>query len=509
VRIGVIGLYHETNSFSVEVNDTACALLHTGDQVLASAHPRSYIGGFVEAARRPGVHVVPIADVHFVLGGTISARVFEHYLGIILEGLRDAKPLDAIYFALHGAATAEDPYIDGEASLIRAVRQVVGDALPCVATYDFHSNYTDWEIASVVPFPLNTNPHIDAFERGVEAAERLFDIVAGRIHPVTTRIRVPIIGPNIGQSTWSHDPDEERRLPMYQLNLMREELEETTPGLLNLTLQGGFGYSDVPYLGMSVIATADGDLALAERVARHMAEELWARREQILTVRPVVPIDEGVRLAMQHEDGLVCLVDLGDDPGSYCSADSPAVLESLVRHGARDCAVTIRDPNVVKAAMEAGVGATLTMDVGAAIDQRFYKPLKVTGRVKLIDDGDYMIVGPTHGGWGREVRKESFRRENVGPRAVLRIGDRIDVIFSERVTGKDRDFFKSAGVVLEEKRIVVVKSNQAHRASFDPIVAQTYNLDTPGTSTVNYLSLPYRHLPRPIFPIDRDMEWQA
>ena len=123
--------------------------------------------------------------------------------------------------------------------------------------------------------------------------------------------------------------------------------------------------------------------------------------------------------------------------------------------------------------------------------------------------GYTLAFGPTHGGWGREVRKESFRDTSVGPRAVLRIGDKIDVVFSERTTGKDRDFFKSAGIVLEEKRIIVVKSNQAHRASFDPIVAKTYNLDTPGTSTVSYLSLPFSALPRPMYPIDREMQWQA
>ena len=150
--------------------------------------------------------------------------------------------------------------------------------------------------------------------------------------------------------------------------------------------------------------------------------------------------------------------------------------------------------------------------MGASIDQRFYKPLTVTGTVKLIDDGKYMICGPTHGGWGRDVRKESFIEMNVGPRAVLRTGEKLDVIFSEGqhpMSRKDRDYFKSAGIVLEEKKIIVVKSNQAHRASFDPIVAATYNLDSPGVSTVNYLSLPFQHLPRPIYPIDRDMQWQV
>jgi microcystin degradation protein MlrC len=149
------------------------------------------------------------------------------------------------------------------------------------------------------------------------------------------------------------------------------------------------------------------------------------------------------------------------------------------------------------------------MKVGGKIDQRFYQPLEVTGTVRSIDDGNYMILGPTHGGWGREVTPDAFREANVGPRVVLRIGNKIDVIFSKGRTGKDRDFFKSAGIILEEKQILVVKSNQAHRASFDPVVASTIEVASPGVSTVDYASLPYERLTRPIWPIDPDMHWSA
>jgi microcystin degradation protein MlrC len=511
-RIAIAGFFHETNSFALEENDEPTALLDLGADILRNAHPRDYIGGFLEGAKRPGVEFVPIADVNFLnRGGTIHASVFEHYRDIIVAGLRQAGPLDAVYLHLHGAAAVQAPYLDAEASLIRAIREVVGGALPIVATYDFHGNYTAEEVQSVVPFPLNTNPHYDAYERGLEAAACLFQMLAGRVHPVTRMVRVPIIGPNIGQSTWAHNPTEEKLLPLYQLNELRAELERTTAGLINLTIQGGYGYSDVPYLGMSVIATTNSDAALAERMAKQLARELWAKREQIRMVRPQLSIDEGVRKAMSHTDGLVCLVDLGDDPGSLCPADSPAVLESLLRLGARDCALAIRDAGAMQAAVQAGVGVTLTLEVGASIDQRFYKPLKVTGRVKLIDDGNYMIVGPTHGGWGRDVHKEAYREMNVGLRAVLRIGDKIDVIVSagqHPSSRKDRDYYKSAGIVMEEKRIIVVKSNQAHRASFDPIVAATYNLASPGVSTVDYASLPFRNMPRPMYPLDLEMEWK-
>ena len=508
MRIGIAGLSHETNTFASEQNDTMDAVrVQRGEDLLAKAHPKSFIGGFVEAAARPGVELVPAAGIRFTRGGLIHADVYARCRDIIVRALQQATPLDGIYLALHGAMVAEAPYTDAEGHLAQEIRRLLGN-VPIVGTYDFHAITSDPEAEAIVPFPNNTNPHIDGYERGLEAAECLLRMLAGEIHPVTRRIFVPIIGPNIGQSTWSHIPHEEGRLPLYQLNLKREELEKT-PGVINITILGGYGYGDSPDAGMSVMVTTDGDPDLAERMAAELASDLWTRRADLLSVRPIHPIDEGVRMAMARNENPVLLVDLGDDPGSACAADSPAVLESLVRHNARDCALTIRDPEVVRAGIAAGVGATLTMDVGGKIDPRFYKPLHITGAVKTIDDGAYTVRGPTHGGWGRQVNPEAFQQASVGLRVVLRIGDKIDVIFSQHRTGKDRDFFKSIGIVPEDKRILVVKSNQAHRASFDPIVASTIELDTPGASTVNYASLPYRYLKRPIWPIDRDMAWEV
>jgi microcystin degradation protein MlrC len=284
---------------------------------------------------------------------------------------------------------------------------------------------------------------------------------------------------------------------------------EQTPGVVNITILGGYGYSDAPDAGMSIVATTDDDEEMASRLCAELGQTLWNRRAELLSVRPITTIDDGITQAMSRDEKPVVLVDLGDDPGSACPADSPAVLEALIRLEARDCTLTIRDAEVVEAGLKAGVGATLSMNFGGKIDGRFYQPLQAEGTIRSIDDGNYMILGPTHGGWGRDVNPGAFREANVGPRVVVRFGDKIDVIFSRSRTGKDRDFFKSAGVIIEEKQILVVKSNQAHRASFDPIVASTIELSSPGVSTVDYASLPYKYLRRPIWPIDPDMSWSA
>ena len=505
MRIGIAGLHHETNTFALEQNDTMDTVHIQRGEALTRTHPKNFIGGFVEGAKRYDIELVPTVGIGFAHGGIIHAEVYQRCRDMIVTGLQEAGPLDGVYFALHGAMVAEAPYTDAEGELVQEVRRVLGN-IPMVGTYDFHAIMSDGEVEALVPFPNNTNPHIDGYERGLEAAKCLLQTLDGKINPVSQRVFVPIIGPNIGQSTWSHLPEEEQGLLLYQLNERCAEMEKI-PKVINITILGGYGYGDSPDAGMSIIATTDDDPELAKRLAQELAEDLWEQREQLKTVRPVQPIDEGVKMAMADPRKPILLVDLGDDPGSACPADSPAVLESLLRCGAQDCALTIRDAEVVRAGIAAGVGAELNITVGGKIDRRFYQPLKITAQVKSIDDGRYMICGPTHGGWGREVNKEAFREANVGKRVVLRIGNKIDVIFSQRRTGKDRDFFKSAGILLEEKQILVVKSNQAHRASFDPVVAGTIELNTPGVSTVNYASLPYRYLRRPIWPIDETMDW--
>jgi microcystin degradation protein MlrC len=508
-RLGVCAVIHETNTFAIERNDTLESVsIKRGAALIETAHPKNFVGGFIEGAARDDVELVPGVGISFSHGGIIGQQTFEHCRDEIIGAMKAMGDLDGVFFSLHGAMVAEAPYNDAEGEIVRAARELLGEAMPMVATYDFHSTMSQWENENIVPFPNDTNPHIDGYERGLEAAGCLLKMLDGSLNPVTRRLLIPIIGPNIGQSTWSQIPEQEQTLLLYQLNETRAELEKT-PGVVNITIIGGYGYGDSPDAGMSIVTTTDGDEALAHRLCAELGQSLWDQRERLLDVRPILRVDDGVREAMSREQAPVMLVDLGDDPGSACPADSPAVLESLIRLGAADCALTIRDAEVVEAGLQAGIGATLSMKVGGKIDRRFYEPLEITGTVRLIDDGNYMILGPTHGGWGRDVNTDAFRESHAGPRIVLRIGNKIDVIFSKRRTGKDRDFFKSAGIILEEKQILVVKSNQAHRASFDQVVASTIELASPGVSTVDYGSLPYEYLQRPIWPIDPDMTWSA
>ena len=86
-------------------------------EIIDNAHPRNFVGGFLEAATRDDIEFVPILVVRFIHGGLIEADVYDHYAGRIVDGLREAGNIDGVFFTLHGAMAAADPYTDAEGEL--------------------------------------------------------------------------------------------------------------------------------------------------------------------------------------------------------------------------------------------------------------------------------------------------------------------------------------------------------------------------------------------------------
>ena len=120
MRVGVAAFWHETNTFAMEHNDSMDdANIHRGEALLANANSRSFIGGFVEGTEHTDIELVPTVRIAFTRGGIVHADVYESCRNMIVESLREAGPLDGIYFDFHGAMVAEAPYTDAEGELIK------------------------------------------------------------------------------------------------------------------------------------------------------------------------------------------------------------------------------------------------------------------------------------------------------------------------------------------------------------------------------------------------------
>jgi len=50
--------------------------------------------------------------------------------------------------------------------------------------------------------------------------------------------------------------------------------------------------------------------------------------------------------------------------------------------------------------------------------------------------------------------------------------------------------------------VIGVKAAVAHRRAYDPIMGATFFVDTPGPCRSDLTSFPWKHLRRPVWPLD-------
>jgi microcystin degradation protein MlrC len=114
----------------------------------------------------------------------------------------------------------------------------------------------------------------------------------------------------------------------------------------------------------------------------------------------------------------------------------------------------------------------------------------------LLSNGDFVGDGPMLGGL----------KVSWGTSAVLRAGG-IDILVATIPRQMlDLQQFRTFGIDPAAKRAVGLKSMQHFRAAFEPIAGKVVVCDSGALCTPDLTKLPYRHVRRPIFPLDREME---
>jgi len=504
LRVAVGGFGAESNAFSVESPVSISKEPVSGrDLILVNEEKKTVIGGFLDVLKEAGADVLPTLRVFWGATGIVAKRDYEHFKTEIVETIRRAGKIDGILLDLHGAMLAED-VPDAEGVLLSEIRGAVGDRVPIMAVLDLHGNITDLKIQMAdALLGYKTNPHVDLYERARKTAQLLLAVLRDEKKPVMRLKRLPMLGPNLGMSTWAYGPEDEKRLPFSRIMSSVSALEDQ-PGMLDMSVFVGFPYADIPECLTSVLAISDGKPHLAQEMAERVAEMVWERRHEFVDLRPLVPVDDAVEMAMTARHGPVILVDVADNSGGGAPCDNTVILEALIQKGAEEAVVPIRDPEAVALAMASGVGSLLELEVGGKIDKRFYKPVRVKALVKALFDGRYVIRGPHHGGYmTREMLlpKDAWRSADVGKTALLK-AEGVEIIVSEGRVGMEQDYYKAAGVDPAQRKIVVVKSAQAHRASFESIAKLIVEVDTPGSVSPGYRGLTFKNIPRPVFPLD-------
>ena len=479
---------HETNTFSPIPTDLQRFRdwgLYEGDDVVraykGTNHPTA---AYLDLAAQAGAEVVTPVAAEAMPSGPVQRAAYDQITGRILDAVAQGG-IDAAFLDLHGAMVAEHE-TDGEGALLEQMR-AIAPHLPIAVTFDMHGNMSERIVNNATVINgYKSYPHTDMYDAGMVAGRALLRALKGEAAPVMVWSRLPLLAQTLRMGT----ADE----PMKTMQAMCVDAQRD-PKILAASVFGGFPMADIPEAGLSAVVVADGDAAAGQRVCDRLLDAAWARKADFIYAHE--PLEQAVARAKEITEGPVILLDHADNVGSGGTADCMSVIAEVIRQGLRDVAVAaVWDPSAVQAMIQAGVGAEITLDLGGNTDMPSLgltgTPLCLTGRVRRLSDGEWVVRGPMYTG----------SRVTSGPTALFETNGVSIVVTSLHHEPWDTGILTSLGVDPKACRYLLLKSRIHYRAGFAPLAKATITLDGIGVTTSDNALLTFERIQRPIYPLD-------
>ena len=321
------------------------------------------------------VPFLPTIVATAVPGGPIERKTYDTIKTEFLQRLSTLLPLDGVYLPMHGAMFVEGMQ-DAEADWYRAVRKVVGPDCLLSASYDLHGNISQPIIDTLdMLSAFRTAPHIDREETMRRATDMLLHCLREKIRPTLAWAPVPVLMPGERSSTeW--EPG--KRL-WAQLPALNREA-----GVLDVSLLVGYVWADEPRSTAAVVVTGTA-IDSQRKVATNLAQQYWDARAEFQFGTATCTVDECVQRAIDAKTQPAILADSGDNPTGGGNGDQATVLESLLRHKARNVVFAgIADRPATEACYKTGIGKRVALSIGATLDPKASKPVKADGVVKFL-----------------------------------------------------------------------------------------------------------------------------
>jgi microcystin degradation protein MlrC len=405
--------------------------------------------------------------------GITVRPAYESLRDEILSDLRAAMP-DVVLLMLHGAMVAQG-YDDCEEDMIRRVRDVVGPEAVIGVELDLHCHLSQAMIAPAdIVITYKEYPHVDVNDR----ARELFDLAVstrlGRIRPTMALFDCRMIGLY---------PTSRQPMRGFVDAMIEAERRE---GILSVSFGHGFQFADVPHVGAQVLVVTDRNHELAEQVAREFGLMAYRLRKEIGIDSLTLPIDAALSKALLSNSTPVVVADQSDNPGGGAPGDATFALRWLLEHQAEHAAIAILyDPEVVKMARKAGIGATLAVRVGGKTSPFSGDPVDIKVVVLSMKE-NYMHEFPQQSG-----KPELYPAGDV---VALRCGSIDIVVSSERCQCFAPSIFSDLGIDTVRKHQLIVKSAQHFYGAFAPIAGEVIYMAGPGAVVPDPRRIVYRRL---------------
>jgi microcystin degradation protein MlrC len=326
-----------------------------------------------------------------------------------------------------------------------------------------------------------TNPHLDQRARGEEAASLLMRTVRGEVRP-TQALALPPVSINIEKQLTAQAPCK----TMYDQAARLHDHDKVLAHSVAL----GFPYADVNEMGSGFVCVTDDAPALAQSLADEMAQWLLDHRQTF--VAELVSVQDAIEQASAC-NGPVCLLDMGDNVGGGSAGDGTFIAQAVLNRGGPKTFVSVCDPDTVRKAIDAGLGATLELSVGGKTDKLHGPPLVSMFTVRKVHDGQFEEKQTRHGG---------KTRYDMGPTVVLETPCSLTVQVTTLRTAPFSLGQVSCCVDPTQFRILVAKGVNAPVAAYAPVCDTFIRVNTAGSTSADMTSLPYQHRRKPLFPFE-------
>lgn len=420
---------------------------------------------------------LPTLRARALPGGPVTAAAYQQIKAEFLDRLRALLPLDGLFLDMHGAmnVTGMD---DAEGDWMAAAREVVGRECLISVSFDLHGNLSQRVVNHIdMLAAFRTAPHVDVERTHEKACAMLVRSLHEGVRPAIEWMPVPVVLPGEKTSTeW------EPGLSLYAA--LAES--DPVPGVMDASIFIGYVWADEPRSHAAIAVTGTDRLAM-QREVRRLAQKFWDVRHEFAFGVPVGSLDECIRWALDAPEKCVFISDSGDNPTAGGAGDLPLALERLLALNVPDAVLaSIADAEATEMCYAAGVDAEVRLSLGGKLDPIHAKPFAVSGRVLFLhatqDDNDRQ--------------------------AVLQVGGVKVILTQRRRPYHYIDEFLRLGIDVEQHKIIVVKIGylepELKRAARRAFLALS-----PGAVDQAIERIPFSRIERPIYPLDKDMQWNS
>lgn len=486
-RIGIGGIAIESSTFSPHVSGDEAFTERRGD-VLLGYYPFLHTGSEL----RDAAEWVPLLQARSLPGGAVARETYERLKAEILDGIREHGPFDAFYFDIHGAMSVVG-MTDAEGDLGAAVREALGADTFVSTSMDLHGNVsrTLLDMSDLITC-YRMAPHEDHWNTKQRAVynmvQRLRSSLGSDVNarrPYKAWLPVPVLLPGEKTST---------RIEPARTIYAEVPVAEARDGVIDSSIWVGYAWADEARCQAVVVTTGD-DIEAVRAETERLGRLYWDARDDFAFVADALPLAESIDAALASNAASdarpYVISDSGDNPTAGGAGDVSWTLGQLLARAeftGGDVVVvhaSVFDAAAVAQAVAAGVGSTVSLEVGGRVDGGPSGPVAITGEVFSITDGD----------------------PDAGTQVVVKAGGVHAIITERRKPFHHISDFTQLGIDPHACDIVFVKIGylepELYALTTGASEGERWKLAlTPGGVDQDLLRLGHSHLEPGVFPFD-------